>query len=125
MFGELLNRTKASIETERSVLKTNDGLRAVIFATEPELVDLKERVRTQIGTLPDPTLWRVHDHCAAITRLYAIYERFVVEDRRRLARSAPETSSRLSIPGGERSQRAQARHRTSSSKSGLHEVPPP
>ncbi len=29
--------------------------------------------------MPDPTLWRVHDHCAAITRLYGIYERFVIQ----------------------------------------------
>lgn len=80
MFSELLIRTKDAIESVRSVLTTNDQLRLLLYAAGPEeLLTLQHGVMAHIGTLPDPTLWRVYDHCAAITRLYAIYERFVVE----------------------------------------------
>lgn len=80
MYDELLERTKGAIQSVRSVLKTNEQLRALVFAEEAgEVQDLKQKVLAYIGTPPDPTLWRVHDHCAAVTRLYGIYERFVVE----------------------------------------------
>src|SRR5262245_54767141 len=29
------------------------------------------------ATAPGDTEWRLYDHCAAVTRLYAIYEQFV------------------------------------------------
>ncbi len=31
------------------------------------------------GTIPDQAAWRVYDHCAFITRLYAVYESYVYE----------------------------------------------
>src|SRR5262245_43292727 len=79
MFAELLDRTIAAIGSVRSVLRTNDQLRSLVFATEPDVQELQNAVSAHLGTPPDPTLCRVYDHCAAVTRLYAIYERFVVE----------------------------------------------
>jgi len=79
MYDELLDRTKGAIDSVRSVLKANERLRSLVFAEAGQADDLKRQVQAHIGTTPDPTLWRVHDHCAAVTRLYAIYEHFVVE----------------------------------------------
>jgi len=80
MYDELLQRTREAIQSVRSVLKTNEQLRSIVFAEdEGEVADLKKTLLAHIDTPPDPTLWRVHDHCAAVTRLYAIYEHFVVE----------------------------------------------
>ena len=73
MFGELLQRSTDRIESVRSVLKVNDQVRTLLFSPQAgELTELQARVATYFGSTPDSTLWRVYDHCAAITRLYAI-----------------------------------------------------
>jgi len=80
MFGEVLERARERIESVRSVLKANEQMRTLLFGTEAGAVaDLQAALLDYIGQAPNPTLWRVHDHCAAITRLYGIYERFVVD----------------------------------------------
>jgi hypothetical protein len=80
MFKDILNTAHLKIATVRSIIKMNDILRDMMFgnhqpfnseeARDTRLTALREHV-------PDKQEWEVYDHCAVVTRLYAIYERFV------------------------------------------------
>jgi len=95
MFSSLTTRLRAEVETLKHVLDTHDRLRAVVFP-QPEVVDQAgERIveaaaesRHPPGTdegyligiradAPTKAAWQVYDHCAAFTRLYAVYEQFI------------------------------------------------
>lgn len=71
MFDELLNTLRQKIDTTRAILRTNQMLREIAIAKIQEsediakLTELKERE------------WQIYEHCAAVTRLYAVYENFV------------------------------------------------
>lgn len=84
MFQELIKTVKVNISTVRSIIQTNDRLRKIAFGegalTKQKLEEDREFViTTLIQDIPKAGEWRVYDHCAVITRLYAIYERFVEE----------------------------------------------
>ncbi len=76
MFQELLKRVSADISTVHAIIQTNDRLREIMFGEgavtrqETELTILRQHI-------PGAMEWRVYDHCAVVTRLYAIYERFI------------------------------------------------
>jgi len=82
MFEERLNILSINISTVSKIIRTNNSLREIVFrenmvtqqSQESEdneyLAKLKESV-------PDEREWKIYDHCAVVTRLYAIYERFV------------------------------------------------
>ena len=80
MFEELTEIVNRDITTIRSIIKTNNYLRAKLFSKDtatqeslknnPQLMDLK-------ALLPDDTTWKVYEHCSVVTRLYSIYESFV------------------------------------------------
>lgn len=80
MFNEHLKLVSVNIATVRATIQTNDKLREMIFGRDgetrqkleenPEFIDL-------LAVVPDETEWQVYDHCSVVTRLYAIYERFV------------------------------------------------
>ncbi|WP_013320950.1 MAE_28990/MAE_18760 family HEPN-like nuclease [Gloeothece verrucosa] len=80
MFDELIKTMKGNISTVRSLVQTNEKLRDIFFGkaftfekTEHDYLDL-----TSIkNTIPNVDDWRVYDHCAVVTRLYAIYENFI------------------------------------------------
>ncbi|MEC4896009.1 MAG: MAE_28990/MAE_18760 family HEPN-like nuclease [Oscillatoria sp. PMC 1051.18] len=80
MFEKLLNVTRADISTVRSVIKTNEKLREIFFEkgaiTKREL-DENTDFSELFWSIPNAREWRIYDHCAVITRLYAIYENFV------------------------------------------------
>ena len=65
MFDELLNTVRLKISTIRAILQTSDKLREITLPTE------------LIEEIPEKNEWRIYEHCAAVTRLYAIYENFV------------------------------------------------
>jgi hypothetical protein len=80
MFQELIETVIVNISTVRSIIQTNDRLREIIFSKSP-IIEQESKENTELILLrqvvPSTTDWRVYDHCAVVTRLYAIYESFV------------------------------------------------
>jgi hypothetical protein len=74
MFRELINTVHLKISTVRSIIKTNDILREMMFENFDPMNTLLTTLREN---LPEKSEWKVYDHSAVVTRLYAIYERFV------------------------------------------------
>ncbi|MCC5634356.1 hypothetical protein LC593_00525 [Nostoc sp. CHAB 5844] len=82
MFQDILMRVKVNVNTVRSIIKTNDRLMEISFAPgaiiKKEIGEETELIFSQLlQDIPKATEWRIYDHCAVVTRLYAIYERFV------------------------------------------------
>jgi hypothetical protein len=79
MFEELIEKASVKISTVRAIIKTNHRLREIVFrdslnkqklAKNPEFAAL-------IAVIPSEKEWEIYDRSAVVTRLYAIYERFV------------------------------------------------
>lgn len=80
IFQELLRKAEDNISTVRSVIKTNENLRQVIFNSrniQQKLTDCEQFLDLIQKDIPKPRDWKIYDHCAAVTKLYAIYENFV------------------------------------------------
>jgi hypothetical protein len=80
MFQELLNTVKVDISTIRALIQTNERLREIVFgqgSVTRQESDEDTELTVLMKGVPGVTEWRVYDHCAVVTRLYAIYERFV------------------------------------------------
>jgi len=79
MFDELLETVCLKISTVRSMIKTNDRLREIVFQDSSDIKELKENPEfaALIEVIPSKQEWRIYDRSAVVTRLYAIYERFV------------------------------------------------
>ncbi|MUL38429.1 MAE_28990/MAE_18760 family HEPN-like nuclease [Gloeocapsopsis dulcis] len=78
MFQELLGTVKVNIATIRSLIKTNERLKELAFGGVTLREKFPEHILTPIlQDIPRASEWRVYDHCSVVTRLYAIYERFV------------------------------------------------
>ena len=81
MYSAFLDRTRQSIEALKRHLATSETVRSVIYektstcnATPPCM-----SLPLSSETAPDRIEWRIIDHCAAVTRIYAIYEQFAHE----------------------------------------------
>ncbi|WP_230968044.1 MAE_28990/MAE_18760 family HEPN-like nuclease [Nostoc sp. WHI] len=84
MFEKILMTGKVNINTVRSIIKTNDRLMDISFYSsaiiKTEICEETELILSKLlQDIPKAREWRVYDHCAVVTRLYAIYERFVEE----------------------------------------------
>lgn len=78
MFDNLLIAVKANISTIRSIIKTNEKIRDIAFGdVSLSTEEIKQLFINISQDIPELTDWRVYDHCAVVTRLYAIYETFV------------------------------------------------
>ena len=80
MFQELLNTVKVDISTVRALIQTNERLRELVFgrgSVTRQKSDEDTELTVLMKGVPGATEWRVYDCCAVVTRLYAIYERFV------------------------------------------------
>ncbi|MCM0589537.1 MAG: MAE_28990/MAE_18760 family HEPN-like nuclease [Gloeotrichia echinulata IR180] len=82
MFQNLLLTAAGNISAIRSIIKTNDRLREIAFGSSALTKyqwqeETKFILNTLMQDIPKVREWRVYDHCAVVTRLYAIYERFV------------------------------------------------
>jgi hypothetical protein len=82
MYTAFLERTQRGIDSLRRHLATSEALRAAIH--EGTLTCKGEspcfhQPLFSIEAAPDRLEWRVIDHCAAVTRIYAIYEQFAQE----------------------------------------------
>ncbi|MEQ8537583.1 MAG: MAE_28990/MAE_18760 family HEPN-like nuclease [Coleofasciculus sp. D1-CHI-01] len=82
IFQELLKTIQRNISTVRSIIKVNEKLIRAAFGDKSIIT---QEWGTQADSIidqltqdaPEPKDWRIYDHCAVVTRLYAIYERFV------------------------------------------------
>lgn len=72
MFPALLTKIIQQVDTVRRSIETSDQARNILSASG----DLGQLAPLKL-TSPSTTDWRIYDHCAALTRLYAIYENFV------------------------------------------------
>ncbi len=82
MFQNILMTVRVNISTVRSIIKTNERLREISFGAGTSIKqEWHEGTEFILDTLmqdiPKVREWRVYDHCAVVTRLYAIYEHFV------------------------------------------------
>lgn len=82
MFQELLKTVRVNVSTVRSIIKTNEKLRKIAFGegalTKQELKEDAASILTiLIQDMPQLQKWQIYEHCAVVTRVYAIYERFV------------------------------------------------
>jgi hypothetical protein len=80
MFANLLNTVSANINAVRAIININDRLRSILLekgALDKEKLAQKNDVIALFEIIPDQRDWQVYDRSAAVTRLYAIYERFV------------------------------------------------
>ncbi|NES78813.1 MULTISPECIES: MAE_28990/MAE_18760 family HEPN-like nuclease [Okeania] len=82
MFDNLLEIVNVNIDSISAMIQTNDRLRKIakkgIVQTQklkdyPEIIELEELVKG----VPNDKEWELYEHCAVVTRLYAIYENFV------------------------------------------------
>jgi hypothetical protein len=80
MFDELLKIVTVHISTVHKIIHTNDRLRGIVFRNNtPTQHEAEENTQFTklIEGVPSEQEWLVYDHCSVVTRLYAIYERFV------------------------------------------------
>ena len=78
MFEELLTKAKTDIATVRSIIKTNENVRKIVSSKKSKKSeDYLQLLAAIEQDIPEMAEWRVYDHCAAVTKLYAIYENFV------------------------------------------------
>jgi hypothetical protein len=93
MFSRLTRQFRDEIHKLEVVLEHNERLRALIFrpkssrtdsASEitPNLPRVEEGCISQLSAYLETATseklnWQIHDHCAAFTRMYAAFERFV------------------------------------------------
>lgn len=100
MFQELMVTVRENISTVRSIIKTNDRLREIAFGEnavrEHESNEYAELFTTLIQDIPRAREWRVYEHCSVVTRLYAIYERFVEDLATDWIQQLPKLFSRYS-----------------------------
>ncbi|MGD1700461.1 MAE_28990/MAE_18760 family HEPN-like nuclease [Dapis sp. BLCC M229] len=81
MFENLLEIVNININSIKSIIQTNDRLRKIV---EEGIVDIQRPKDNQeiielLKGVPNEKEWELYEHCAVVTRLYAIYERFVKE----------------------------------------------
>ena len=81
MFQQLLQQAKDNISTVRAIIKTNENIRIILLnenkITQTTSEDYIKIIDTLKKDIPKTKEWRIYDHCAAVTKLYAIYENFV------------------------------------------------
>ena len=78
MFSSITGRLGKEVETLKRILGFNAKLRE-LHAGGHALNSSDSIFSELLSQAPDRINWRVFDHCAAITRLYALYEQFVVD----------------------------------------------
>src|SRR5216683_2554976 len=91
MFAHLTSQLESEVQTALKVLATNEAMRDLLMSRRdflstlgPQLpADADETIQAvhMLGSLvpemPGKVDWQVYDHCGAVTRIYAVYERFV------------------------------------------------
>jgi len=82
MYSSTLDGLLRQVGTVRAHVRTSERIRNLIMRRDI-LCTNAARACFDVGSFYsealDPTEWRIIDHCAAVTRLYAVYERFVAD----------------------------------------------
>jgi MAE_28990/MAE_18760-like HEPN len=93
LFSFLTSRLRSEIDIIQKTLSMADGLRTLLTAhhkllsatqgkvppgADP-LNDVAHGLASLLTEAPDKLDWQVYDHCAALTRLYAVFEQYVGE----------------------------------------------
>lgn len=78
MIFNSLTRATEDLAAARSFLAANTKLRAILGSHEQSLEpDFLSHELNEVSLIaPDATGWRVQDHCAAVSRIYAIFEKY-------------------------------------------------
>lgn len=82
MYNAFLQRTAEAIFALGKHIQTSDRFRTAAFDDKLKCAALSpcfDPALTNRETMADSVQWRIIDHCAAVTRIYAIYEQFVHE----------------------------------------------
>src|SRR5579859_315417 len=93
MFSHLTSQLSAELETAQKVLVINEAFRDLLLAHQTVLTALPAQLPAGaddnlkaahalsrlVPGAPSKVDWQIYDHCAALTRIYAAYERFVGE----------------------------------------------
>lgn len=79
MFSIYSKTLRDEAETVKSVLATHDQVRSLIYGSDGVAVPSHgdDPLASIKATAPLLLPWRIYDHCAAYTRLYAVYEQFI------------------------------------------------
>ena len=79
MFEELLQKVSVKISTVRGIVETSHRLRIIVFRDSLNKQKLEDNpeLAILIEIMPSEEEWEIYDRSAVVTRLYAIYERFV------------------------------------------------
>lgn len=82
MYNAFLQRTKETISALSKHIHASDRYRTAVFDSTLRCVgeiSCFDPLLVSVAAAPDRIEWRIIDHCAAVTRIYAIYEQFVHE----------------------------------------------
>lgn len=82
MHTAILDRNMEALAAVRRHVAFSANLRNQVGALTKNCPDDDERfleIQRILSEASDPTSWRVIDHCAAVTRAYALFESFVME----------------------------------------------
>lgn len=98
MFDRLLQETLTNLSTVHAMIETNDRLRRIIFTEDSVRQNLEknQEFAELIKVTPKEIDWKIYDHCATVTRLYAIYESFVEEIIQEWLKTLPKLVSSYS-----------------------------
>ena len=79
MFEDLLQKVSVKISTVCGIIETSHRLRRIVFRDNLNKQKLEENPEfaALIKVIPSEEEWEIYDRSAVVTRLYAIYERFV------------------------------------------------
>src|SRR4051812_36175431 len=91
MFSHLTSRLRIDVQTVQRAVAIGDALRNILIshratlsplsADPPQGADEITKAAYALASLvsgaPDKLDWQIYDHCAALTRLYAVYEQYV------------------------------------------------
>lgn len=77
MFSVLTEKLRSDVETIKRARATHDHVRSLIYGQDGAA--LPGAAGELSANAPPLLAWRIYDHCAAFTRLYAVYEKFVLE----------------------------------------------
>jgi hypothetical protein len=99
MFAGLTERLRLDIQTIKDVVDLHDHARALFYpsaisetaSTGVDPVDSWARFR---GRSPKRAEWQIYDHCAALTRLYAVYSIFIDDAISEFLRVLPQLYDR-------------------------------
>jgi hypothetical protein len=76
IFYNLSDRIKPNLDIIRQSIKLNEKIRELSSSTANE-IELSPLFKELIEVIPTDGEWLSYENCAAVTRLYAIYESFV------------------------------------------------